>query len=222
MQLGQVGDRIDRDGNLAADQIVDVCRRSFVRDVHHVDADLAAQQDAEEMRKAAGAGGRVRRLVRVRPRPGDELLPRLRTARRTRGDRELKGGAQRNRREVVDRVVADAPGGMRHDRHGPDRHHHDGRAVWRRILHRLGRDAADRARPIVDDHRLTQRVLELVGDDAGDDVGRPSGGEADDDAHRFVELVLRARSRSETDEQRNQRCANSCRESCTHRPSQGP
>ena len=216
MQLGQVGDGVDRDWNLASDQIVDVRRRSLVRDVHHIDADLAAQHDAEEMRKAAGARRRVCRLFRVRLGPGDKFRPGLGAARRPGGDRKLKCRAQRDRREVVERVVADALVGVRHHCHGPDRHHHDGGAIGYRILDRVRGDASDGAGPVVDDHRLTQRVLELVGHHAGDDVRRSAGGEADDDANRPVELVLRAGAGAEPGEQRNQQCANGYSESSMH------
>ena len=58
-------------------------------------------------------------------------------------------------------------------------------------LHRVRGDAADRAGPVLDDHRQAETVLHLVGDHARDQVGGAAGREADEDLHRLVELVLR-------------------------------
>ena len=60
----------------------------------------------------------------------------------------------------------------------------------RRGLDRVRGDAADGARPVLDDHRLAEAVLHLVGDDAGDQVGGAAGGKADEQLHRPVDLVL--------------------------------
>jgi hypothetical protein len=48
-------------------------------------------------------------------------------------------------------------------------------------------------------------------------VRRSAGSEADDDANRLVELVLRDGARTETGKHRNERDANNRCESCTHR-----
>jgi len=92
----------------------------------------------------------------------------------------------------------------------PDGHHHDRRAVGSCALDRLGGDAPDRARPVLDDHGLPERRAHLLGDDPGDDVGRPAGREADEDPDRLVDLVLgkrRHRKRNSRHDRRGDRIA---------------
>ncbi len=176
-------------------KVVHVRGRALVRHVHHLHADAFAEQHAEEVRQAAGAGRRVAGLGRIRLRPRGELVPRLGAAHRPCGDRELERRAERDRREVLDRVVRDVLVHVRHDGHRADRLHHEHRAVRRRGLDRVGRDAADGAGTILDDHRLAERGRHLLGDDARDDVGGAARREADEDLDRLVDLVLRERGR---------------------------
>jgi hypothetical protein len=49
--------------------------------------------------------------------------------------------------------------------------------------------------PVFDDHRLADRVLELVADDARNEIGGAARREPDDDPHGLVHLVLRERGR---------------------------
>ncbi len=48
--------------------------------------------------------------------------------------------------------------------------------VAARLRHEGGADVAVGARTVVDDHRLAQRLAQLLADQAGDDVRRPAGG----------------------------------------------
>ena len=57
-----------------------------------------------------------------------------------------------------------------------------------RVADRLGDDPAAGAGPVLDDDRLLQLVLHAVGEQARRDVGRAAGREADQQAHRLVDL----------------------------------
>ena len=48
------------------------------------------------------------------------------------------------------------------------------------LLTRVGSDPPDRAGPVLDDHRLADRVLQLVGDDARDEIRGAAGREPDE------------------------------------------
>ena len=134
---------------------------------------LAREQHADEMRQAASGRRRVRRLRRIRLDPRDEL--RSTSWRRSAGptaNANWNVAPSADRREVLQRVVADRLQRMRHHRHRADRHHHDRRAVGCARLDRIGGDPSGRARPVFDDHRLADRVLELIRDDARDEITR--------------------------------------------------
>ena len=78
---------------------------------------------------------------------------------------------------------------------------HDRRAIGRRRLDHIRSDPSRRTGPVFDDHRLSDRVLELVGDDARDEIGGAPRREPDDDPHRLVHLVLREYGRGDCQEQ---------------------
>jgi hypothetical protein len=59
-------------------------------------------------------------------------------------------------------------------------------AVGRRVHHLLRGDVAAGAGLVLDDHRLADRGLHLLGDQAGHDVGGAAGREGDDDANGLV------------------------------------
>jgi hypothetical protein len=68
-------------------------------------------------------------------------------------------------------------------------------------LRRIGADRAARARPVVDDHRLAERLLQVRLDDARHDVVEPAGRKRHHDAHRAVGIGLRLRCGDATREQ---------------------
>ena len=106
-------------------------------------------------------------------------------------------------------VVAGDRGGVAHVHKGkvfverrPDRivgrDEHDGVAVGRRIDHRLRRQHAAGADPVLDDERRTEVLGQPFAHDAGNDVVRPAGREADHEAHGPVwEFLLRHRRRDD-------------------------
>ena len=60
--------------------------------------------------------------------------------------------------------------------------------------HIAGREHASGRSLVLDDHALSQQGAQLIGDVAGRDVGRPTGGETDDQSYRPGRIgILRQR-----------------------------
>ena len=73
------------------------------------------------------------------------------------------------------------------------RHHQQRVAVRRRFRHEVGADDRAGAGAVLDDERLSQRLLQLLAEIARVDVGRAAGAERHDDAYRFRGISLRLR-----------------------------
>ena len=74
-------------------------------------------------------------------------------------------------------------------RGGRDRRHAERVAVRRRARDLGGADRAAAAGLVVDDQRLAERPVDLLGDDAGDDVGGAAGRERNDQPHRLGRIA---------------------------------
>ena len=98
-----------------------------------------------------------------------------------------------DRRDVGLGVVGQLREQQRVDGERPADADPDGGAVGRGLGHRVGADVAARARLVVDDERLTELFLQMVGDQAGDHVGRRARAERHDDLHGLGRPVLRGR-----------------------------
>ena len=70
----------------------------------------------------------------------------------------------------------------------------DGVAVGRRAEHPRDADGAAGAADVLDDHRLAERGLHMVADDARDDVGDAAGRERHDQGHGLRRKGLRLRA----------------------------
>ena len=122
----------------------------------------------------------------------NELLERL--DRQRGGDDEHAGLAtdQRDRREVLDRVIGKLGIQRGADRIGL-RREQKRVAVWRRLRHDVGADGRARAGLVVDDHLLAEPLRELLRDHAHRPVDRTARREGHDDAHRPRRIILRPR-----------------------------
>ena len=112
-----------------------------------------------------------------------------------------------NRREIAHRIEGGTRLQRRVDSHcavGPPI---EGAAVWDRFCHPLGPDTPAGARNILDGHRHFPRLIELLREQAGCDVGRAAGSEADDDADRPQWITLRR-----CHQRRGRQRGNSCRQ----------
>jgi len=121
---------------------------------------------------------------------GDEFGGR---PRRHRGvDFQDHGHAQeaRNRRDVVDKIVAELLEQRRVDR--IDRIDEEQRvAVCWRAHYGLGPNIVAAARPVLDDELLAEPLRQPAGDQARRDIGRRAGGRGDDHAHGARGIGLR-------------------------------
>jgi hypothetical protein len=75
--------------------------------------------------------------------------------------------------------------------------HHDGVAVGRRLRHLPGGHGAGRAWPVLDHHRLAEKLGHARREDARHHVGAAAGREAHDHADRLAGIVLRLRGACE-------------------------
>ncbi len=97
---------------------------------------------------------------------------------------------QRDRREIAQRVVGQVVAHVRRDRDRADGGEEDGVAVGLRLGDEVGADRAVGAGLVLDQHRLRQRVLQLVGEQPADEIGRAAGREGDHHADRAGGEVL--------------------------------
>jgi hypothetical protein len=89
-----------------------------------------------------------------------------------------------DRREIAQRVERHAAVEMWIDRDLAVRKQPYRVAVGRRLGDQLGGDVAVRARPVLDDHRLAERLRQLLRQHARRDVGRAAGRDRNDEADR--------------------------------------
>lgn len=97
-----------------------------------------------------------------------------------------------DRREIADRVVGHVFVQAGIDGVGRHRRHQNGVAVGRRLGDVIGADVAARPRTVLDDELLMQHFAHLRTHDAADNVGRTTGREWDDHAHRVRRIILRS------------------------------
>ncbi|MCY1531335.1 hypothetical protein D9M68_665570 [compost metagenome] len=94
-------------------------------------------------------------------------------------------GHDRDRREVLHRVVRQVGEQPGVDRVGRDCAHHQRIAVGRRLRHEVGPDIAARARAVFHDDGLAQGTAHLLGQHAGHGVQRAAGRVRHDEAQRL-------------------------------------
>jgi hypothetical protein len=146
--------------------------------VHHLQAGRAVEHLAQKVRGRARAVRRKAHLVALRLGPGNELGQRVGGHVLVDDQRQLEAGRVEDRHEVLDRVVRQVAVGAGKHAHHAGRAQQQHVAVGRRRLHGLDRDAARRARAVVDDQRA-ERVAHLLRNGARQHVLRAAGGHAD-------------------------------------------
>jgi len=93
---------------------------------------------------------------------------------------------------------------VRHDRYRPARRGEQGVAVGQALHGHVGADRAAGAGAVVDDERLPERLLQLLGHQARGDIGGLPRRPGHDDFHRPVRVALRERDR------RQKQCTHEC------------
>ena len=104
---------------------------------------------------------------------------------------------QRDRRDAIERIGRGLE--QRHVGRQGIGSQHQRVTIGRAVDQRLGRDVGAGARPVVHDHRLAERGLQVLSDRARDDVHRAAGAVTDDDANGFGGKGLRAHARATGD-----------------------
>ena len=169
-------------------------RAAAIGHVHDVGAGRELEHLDRDVQRPADAAAAVAQLARVGLGVPDQLGQRLR--RHVRIDREHRPRRhhQRDRREVLHRIVAIALLQERQHRRfrGGD---HQRVAVGRRPVERVGADLGHAARPIVDHDRLAEARAQFVGEQAAHDVDQAAGRRRDDQPDRACRIVLRLRRR---------------------------
>ena len=177
--------------DMAGDQIGQSERRALVGQVHQLGAGEAHEQFGREVRRGADALRSIIELAGVGLGVGNEFLHGLGRKilphhQHVRNARHHGGDLEAGRIEIellVERAI---------DRQRRRRRRQQRVAVRRGLIHDLGADIATRARVVLDDERLAETRMQLVGDDAGRGVDAAARRDVDDDLHRPGRVILRA------------------------------
>ena len=151
-------------------------------------AGIDLEQLAGEMPGAAVAARAEGELAGIRLGIGDEFLRGVDRQRRVDDEHVRRDRDQRDRREVLDRVVRHLRVEAGVDRVRRQRSHQDRVAVGRRFRNEIGADVAARAGAVVHHNALAPRVAQLLRDRAADDVERSARRKRHDEPHRPVRV----------------------------------
>src|SRR5262249_45107431 len=181
-------------------------RAAVERNVLHVEAGLAVEQIAGETRRddaraiveLAGTGLGAR----------DQLFHSLRSILGADVQERRVLGRERDRGEILERIIRQVAGGGGVEHHGDGHHGGQGVAGGRHFGGARGRDRGIGAGLVLDYHRLAPHLAHALAEHADEDVGRPARGKRHDDADRAIgiadavrsSLGSRARDREHADE----------------------
>src|SRR5262249_6062703 len=185
---GAVDDVIDRAGQ----ETLHGRRAAVERNVLHVEAGLAVEQIAGEPRRddaraiveLAGTGLGAR----------DQLFHGLRSILGADVQERHVFGRERDRGEILERIIRQVAGGDGIEHHGDIHHGEQGVAVGRHFGDARGRDRGIGAGLVLDHHRLAPYLAHALADNASKDVGRPARGKRHDDADRAIGIADAVRS----------------------------
>ena len=170
---------IEVEVDLAGQEVGQGRRRAAVGHVHGEGAGLALQHLGRQMRRAAGARAAEAAPAGVGLEVGNEaghVLGRVLRAHHEEDQHARRGG---HRHDVLGRIERHPGVDVRVDRHHAAGTEQQRVAVRCRLGDHVAAQVAAGAGAVLDQHRLAQRVLQGLGDDAGDDVGGAAGREVD-------------------------------------------
>ena len=153
-----------------------------------VEPDLAVEQIAGKSRR--DDPGAVVELAGTGLGARDQLLHRLRAVLGANAQERRVLGCERDRGEVLERIIRQVAGGDRIEHHGDVHRREQGVAVGRQLGDARGGDCGVGARLIFDHHRLAPHLAQTLPDHASENVGRPAGRERHDDADCSVGIGL--------------------------------
>ncbi len=159
--------------------------------MNDVDCGPLLEHFADHVRRRAVARRSEVDLAGVGLGVGNELGDRVHRQLRI-GDQEIGAGREQcDRREILDRVIADVGVDRGSDREGRGVAEHQRIAVGFGACGRFGADGAARPGTIVDDDALIKTDRQLLGGEACHGVGRPAGGERHDHLDDAARVGLR-------------------------------
>jgi hypothetical protein len=135
--------------------------RALVRDMRDLKTGHAVENLAGEMVWAADTGRRIEHLAWFRTRQVDVLLQRMRWHRRMHDQHDGIARQQRDRSEILQRIVADRLADMWGDHERGFGRDQQRVAVRIGFCHHFGADPAGRAGTVLDDDRLAQQTLQM-------------------------------------------------------------
>ena len=158
--------------------------------MRHLEAGRALQQLADDMAHQAVAGAAEGQLARIGLAVGDELGKGPGRHRGVARDHALDVADQRDRLEIVERIIGEALVEQLVARQRPGRGQEQRIAVGRRADDAAGGNVAARADLVLDDETLAEILPELFRDEPRQHVGRGAGGEGHDDGDRPARPAL--------------------------------
>ena len=189
---GHLGERGKRHVHLTAEQVGDHRRSALVGHMHGVDAGLGLEQFTRQMLHAAIAWRADAGTAGLRLDPLEQLVQILGRYLGAGDEHQRNRGGERDRREVLDRVVVQL--GVETGADGVRGRGLEQRvAVRRRLGHVLRAHRGACARAVVHDHGLAPLGAELVGNHAADHVSRAARWIRHDHAHGLGRVALRER-----------------------------
>ena len=154
--------------------------------MHDVELGAHLEELHGEMLRRARPGRGVGELAGLLARELDQLGKRIGREARMRHDHQRHQEDVGDRQEIDQRLVRQVGIEARIDAEGAARHDHQRVAVGCRGLAVLGGGNAAAARLVLDDDLLLPDVGQLLGHQAGEDVGGLAGRKRHDEAHRLV------------------------------------
>jgi hypothetical protein len=158
--------------------------------VNEVEAERQAELFAGEMCLRAGTRRTEAVFAGIGSDERDELVERLCRHGGIDGEHGRRGDGERDRLEVVDRVVGQAREQRRIDHMRAEREE-DGVAVGRRFRHLGGADVSRRAGDVLDIELLAELLRELLRHQPPESVGHPAGRKRHHGAHWPIWIGLR-------------------------------
>ena len=168
-------------------------RHALERDMQIFEAHLRAEEFGRHVQESALAVGAESHLARVGLQVFDEFADVFERRGRVHDQRQIVGRDQRDRREVLQRVVGHIFHGVRNDRHVAALPAGEGVAIRRRLRGQRQADRAAGAGPVVDDELLAEALAHLLAQQAGKRVAGIAGQLGNDDAYRPGGIILRQR-----------------------------
>jgi hypothetical protein len=193
-ETGDAGEPRHDHRHATADDVAHRRCAAAVGHMVHLEAGHRREHRGEEMLAAAVAGRREVHLARMRFHVGDELADGLHRQRRIHREHALLAADQRDRREILDRIVGELRVHRRADRVGL-RRQQQRVAVGRRARDALAADRGARARLVLDVHRLAETSRHRVRDHANRAVDGAARGKRHDDLDRPRREVIAGRQR---------------------------